>query len=76
MNSPKVVNLAPFATVVDISEQGVRIRLDGEDSPREIYYDSYVYVNVGDRVRLDHVSGTIIIQGKLLYYRKEISNET
>lgn len=71
LTKPKVMNKAPFATVVEVSEQGVKIRLDGEEDPREMYYDTLAYVEVGDRVRLDHVSETvIIIAGKLLYYRK------
>lgn len=71
LTKPKSMNKAPFATVVGVSEQGVKIRLDGEEEAREMYYDTLAPVEVGDRVRLDHVSETvIIIAGKLLYYRK------
>lgn len=59
---------ASFATVIEvIPEKGVKIRIDGEESALNTYYNSYVIVNEGDRVGIKRVSGTIVIEGKLQY---------
>lgn len=61
-------NISPFATVIEVKEGvGVKIQIEGESAPREVYYNSYVKVNSGDRVGIKSVSGTLIIEGKLQY---------
>lgn len=57
-----------FASVVDVvAGKGVKLKLDGEEEPRETHYNSITPVAVGDRVYINYVSGTIIIIGKLQY---------
>ena len=57
-----------LATVIEVKEGvGVKIQIEGESAPREVYYNSYVKVNSGDRVGVKSVSGTLIIEGKLQY---------
>lgn len=58
---------AYFAEVTEVTNKGVKLKIDGEKEERPKYYNALVNVNVGDRVYLQHVSGTIIIIGKLLY---------
>nr|DAT14958.1 MAG TPA: hypothetical protein [Caudoviricetes sp.]DAY98482.1 MAG TPA: hypothetical protein [Caudoviricetes sp.] len=60
-------NISPFATVIEVKDEGVKIKIDGEEEAREVYYNSYVKVNSGDRVGIKSVSGTLIIEGKLQY---------
>lgn len=56
-----------FATVEEVTINGIKIKIDGENQARETYYNSVAQVNVNDRVYINYVSGTIIILGRLLY---------
>ncbi|MDA3732102.1 hypothetical protein PBV87_11470 [Niameybacter massiliensis] len=56
-----------FATVEEVTSNGIKLRLDGEQEARETYYNSISQVNKDDRVYINYVSGTILILGKLLY---------
>lgn len=56
-----------FATVEEVTSNGIKLRLDGEQEARETYYNSISQVTTGDRVYINYVSGSIIIIGKLLY---------
>lgn len=67
INRVKPRQKAQLATVVEVSELGVKIRVDGEGEIREKYYNSLAQVGVGDRVFIQYYSGTILIIGKLLY---------
>lgn len=61
-------NAAPFATVLAVIQgRGVKIKIDGDESAVDTYYNSLQVVNVNDRVHIQNVSGTIIIIGKLQY---------
>lgn len=67
-NIAKPKNKAKFAIVVEVlPEKGVKIKIDGDNNPLNTYFNSYVEVSPGDRVGLQYVSGTILIEGKLLY---------
>ncbi len=67
MKKPKTTQKALFATVEEVTEDGIKIRVDGEEEVRQTYYNSLANVNVKDRVYIQYVSGTILIIGKLLY---------
>ena len=67
MNRPKSTSRARLASVIEVTEAGVKIKIDGEEEIREKYYNSIAMVNSGDRVLIDYISGTILILGKLLY---------
>lgn len=55
-----------LATVVEVSDKGVKIKIDGQEAV-PIYYNSLCQVTEGDRVLIHYCSGTIIIIGKLEY---------
>ncbi|MHC1749478.1 MAG: hypothetical protein AB9856_14495 [Cellulosilyticaceae bacterium] len=62
------IAMTVFATVIEVGHgKGIKVKLDGEKEPRGTYYNSYVNVTPGDRVGMKHVSGTLIVEGKLLY---------
>lgn len=57
-----------FAAVIEVvAGKGVKLKVDGEDEARETYYNSVTQVNVGDRVYINYISGTILVIGKLQY---------
>lgn len=56
-----------FATVIESTSKGVKIKKDGEQQAIDTYYNSLVGVNAGDRVYIQQVSGTYLIIGKLQY---------
>lgn len=56
-----------FATVVDVSEKGAKIRIDGEDSTRDTFYTSFTPVAQGDRVYISYESGSVVIVGNTNY---------
>lgn len=57
-----------FALVTGVTPgKGVKIKIDGEDSALETFYNSLTVVNVNDRVFIQRVSGTILVIGKLQY---------
>lgn len=57
-----------LATVVDVVPgRGVKIKVEGDEKAIEMYCNSYVIVEHGDRVGIKKVSDTIIIEGKLQY---------
>lgn len=58
-----------LATVIEVVQgKGVKIKIDGpQEQEVNTYYNSLAQVNVGDRVYIEYVSGTILIMGKLQY---------
>lgn len=56
---------AHYATVIAVTSQGVKIRIDGEEEALETYYNSLQSVNAGNRVYIEYVSGTVLIIGSL-----------
>lgn len=56
-----------FATVIEVAGAGVKLKIDGENEARGTYYNSITQVNVGDRVYINYVSGTVLVIGKLQY---------
>lgn len=58
-----------LATVIEVAQgKGVKIKIDGpQEQEVNTYYNSLAQVNVGDRVYIEYVSGTILIMGKLQY---------
>lgn len=56
-----------FGEVMEVSSKGIKLKIDGETAQRETYYNSVSQVNVGDKVYINYVSGTILVIGKLLY---------
>ncbi|MBS5318056.1 MAG: hypothetical protein KHY44_17055 [Clostridiales bacterium] len=65
INIPESIELAEVVEVVP--EKGVKIKMEGAEEATNIYFNSYVIVNVGDRVGIKRMSDTIIIEGKLQY---------
>lgn len=57
-----------LATVVDVViEKGVKILKDGDTEAKNIYYNSLVIPNVGDRVFYIGKGESLIIQGSLKF---------
>lgn len=56
-----------LAEVVEVTTKGVKLRIFGEDEPRQTYYNSIASVNIGDTVYINYIGDTILIIGKLLY---------
>lgn len=67
MKKPDTTQKALFATVEEVTEEGIKIRVDGEEEVRQTYYNSLANVDVKDRVYIQYVSGTILIIGRLMY---------
>lgn len=65
INIPESIELAEVVEVVP--EKGVKIKMEGAKEAINIYFNSYVIVNVGDRVGIKRMSDAIIIEGKLQY---------
>lgn len=58
-----------LAEVIDVSNEGVKLKIEGEKEARNTYYDCVNPVSVGDRVYVQYISGTVIVIGKLLYWK-------
>lgn len=56
-----------FATVAEVTSEGVKITLDGEESPIDCYFNSLCLCEVGNRVYIGKVDGAYLIKGKLQY---------
>ena len=57
-----------LATVKEVKEgTGVKIQIDGENAPRETYYNSLIVPQVGDRAYFIETGGTILILGSLKF---------
>lgn len=58
-----------FAKVVEVVQgKGVKIKIDGPQGQEvDTYYNSLAQVNVGDKVYIEYVSGSVLIVGKLQY---------
>lgn len=57
-----------LASVVEVKEGvGVKIHIEGEENPRDTYYQSLVIPQVGDRVYFVRDCGSIIIQGSFKF---------
>lgn len=57
-----------LAMVIEVKEGvGVKIQIEGEQSPRNTYYNSLVIPQVGDRVYFVETGGTLLIQGSLKF---------
>lgn len=56
-----------LAEVIEVVAKGVKLRLFGEEEPRETYYNSIANVGKGDTAYINYIGDTILIIGKLLY---------